>query len=112
MSAGSSSTSRSRSLSCSSIAYLSLSYANHLANLSGQRSRRKRLLEVGDPGIQNPMLKDGIVRVAGHEEHLDLTPHPRSALGKLPTAHARQHHIGETLGPRLDGTERGLAQPA
>src|SRR2546427_9557193 len=43
--------------------------------LAGQRSRGERLLEKGDAGVEDAVVHDGLVRVAGSVEHLQARAH-------------------------------------
>jgi len=54
-----------------------------LANLARQLERRDRLLEEGQPGGEDSVTQHGLVRIAGHAEHLHADPDGAQALGEL-----------------------------
>ena len=55
----------------------------------------KGSLEQQGAGLQDPAVRDDVVRVAGHVEHLHLRARPRAALRQLAAAHPRHHDVGE-----------------
>ena len=89
-----------------------VSSAQDLPHLPRERAGRDRLLEKGDARVEDAVLEDGVVGVAGHEEHLHLRPQRREALGELPPAHAGHHDVGQQqvdLRPVLLADEQRLA---
>src|SRR5690349_1040821 len=58
-----------------------------LADLAREGRRRERLLEELHLGIEHATVGDGVIRVAGHEQHLRVGAADGELLGQVPTAH-------------------------
>src|SRR6267143_1649249 len=85
-----------------------------LPYLAGQRSRGERLLEKGDPGVEDAVVHDGLIGVAGSVEHLQAGAHGFEAGGELPAADPRQHDVGdeEVNRPGVVGRDLQRLRPA
>ena len=50
--------------------------------------------EIG-AGIEHPVMHDGVARIAGRIEHLEVWPFPARAIGQLPSGHLRHDDVGK-----------------
>jgi len=66
-----------------------------LTHLQQERFGHQRLLNEAGARVEHTVAYDGVVRVAGHEQHLRTWPQWLEPLPELSTAHAGHHDIRE-----------------
>src|SRR2546427_2272366 len=64
-----------------------------LADFAGHDGQVERLLQEGDVATQDPVLAEGVVRVAGHEEDPHAGPQGGNARRQGAAAHLGQHDV-------------------
>lgn len=77
-------------LSSFSSSHPSIQYLSHL---SGQTFQCKRLLDKRKSLLQNPVMKNHIIRITRHIQSLRFRMDPPKPLHQLPTTHPGHHHI-------------------
>lgn len=67
----------------------------YVPDLSGQRERRKRLLDKVNARFKHTVVLNGVVRVTGHEENFNAWNYYIYFIGQFTTIDARHDHIGK-----------------
>src|SRR5688500_8037769 len=67
--------------------------AEHRPDLGDARARRERLLPAGAAGLDRSLAHDGLVRVAGDEQHRNLRSDVVEVGRELAARHHRHHHV-------------------
>lgn len=67
----------------------------HVADLLEQAADAKRLLQERYAGVEDSVMHDRVVRVAGHVEHLHFRSHRGQPFGQLPPAHHWHDYVCE-----------------
>ncbi len=79
------------------------------ADLGSEHSLRQRLLDQLNAGVEPALMHDGIARVAGHEEHLQIGLALLHRVTELPAVHPRQHDVGQQEIDRSSNGQRRRA---
>ena len=67
----------------------------HLPHLARQTIGRAGLLEVGDPGLEDAMMDDGVIGVARRVQHAQVGSQLQQPVCQLPPVNPRHHRIGQ-----------------